>query len=235
MFSSDQVKERVGVYAADHIQQGMTVGLGTGTTVYWLIRELGKRVARGLQFKAIPTSLQTQELAIAQNITLADLTTLSRPEITLDGADEIAPDLSLIKGGGGALLQEKIVAAASRQLIIIADESKLVKNLGNFPLPIEVIPFGWQLTRQHILELDCKEVVLRQKNGNAVVTDHGHFILDCHFEKIFGPEQLNQSLHTIPGVVETGLFIKMADAAIIGYADGKIMEHHPPHTIPSSL
>lgn len=227
MFNSEDIKKRVGTYAADYVQQGMTIGIGTGSTVYWLLQELGNRVQQGLQFKAVPTSRQTQTLATEMGIVLADLNAINELVLTIDGADEIAPDLQLIKGGGGALLQEKIVASASKQLIIIADETKMVPLLGHFPLPVEVIPFGWKQVERKIRQLGCKQVVLRQKNNETFISDHGHYILDCHFESIPDPAGLNQELQFIPGIVETGLFIQMADLAITGYADGRILTTLP--------
>ena len=143
--------------------------------------------------------------------------------MTIDGADEIDPQGRLIKGGGGALLQEKIVAAASDELIIIADSSKLVQQLGKFPLPVEVIPFGYKQVEQKIIAAGfCKKISLRKKNSEIFVTDHGHYILDCDCDRIPDVSALNLSLHLIPGVVETGLFVNMASKAIIGHEGGKI-------------
>ncbi|BAV09769.1 ribose-5-phosphate isomerase [Filimonas lacunae] len=223
MFSHEEIKKRVAEYAADYVEAGMTIGIGTGSTVYWLLQELGKRVQQGLHFKAVPTSRQTQTLATELGISLVDLNNVDQLVLTLDGADEVAPGLQLIKGGGGALLQEKIVAAASRQLIILADESKMVNVLGRFPLPVEVIPFGWkQVQKKIIQQLGCQLVELREKNGETFVSDHGHYILDCHFSQITDTPELNEAIHNIPGVVETGLFPNMADIAVVGYADGRI-------------
>ncbi|MBN9296446.1 MAG: ribose-5-phosphate isomerase RpiA [Filimonas sp.] len=226
MFSQEELKKRVGTYAADYVEQGMTIGLGTGSTVYWLIQELSQRVQQGLQIQIVPTSRQTQTLANEAGITIVDLNDTNGLMLTIDGADEVDNELNLIKGGGGALLQEKIVAAASKELIIIADGSKCVKKLGAFPLPIEVIPFGWKQVQQKIIGLGCAEVVLRERNGQTFVSDHGHYILDCHFNVIEKPLSLNTSLHDIPGVVETGLFINMADIVIVGTEDGKIELKH---------
>jgi ribose 5-phosphate isomerase A len=219
----DEIKKKVGVYAADLVKQGMTIGIGSGSTVYWLIEELGNRVKQGLKITVIPTSLQTEQLTGKAGIPVSDLNNIDKLPLTIDGADEIDPQGRLIKGGGGALLQEKIVAAASDELIIIADSAKLVEQLGKFPLPVEVIPFGYKQVRQKIIAAGfCKEISLRKKNREIFVTDHGHYILDCHFEKIADASALNISLHLIPGVVETGLFVSMASKAIIGYEDGKI-------------
>jgi len=223
MLSSQEIKKNAGLYAADLIKNGMSFGLGTGTTVYWLIQELGARVAQGLEIRAVPTSEQTVQLAGEAGIPLTDLNELDSLAIAIDGADEIDPYGNLIKGGGGALLQEKIVAAASERLVIIADQSKLVSRLGKFPLPVEVIPFGYKQVMRRILDSGlCREVKLREKNGQPFVSDHHHYILDCRFDTIEHPLFLNASLENIAGVVETGLFINMAAQAIIGYEDGKI-------------
>jgi ribose 5-phosphate isomerase A len=223
ILSQDEIKKNVGVYAADLVKSGMTIGLGTGTTAYWLIHELGNRIKNGLELAIVPTSKKTGQLAKEQGIVVTDLDAVNQLALTIDGADEIDPGGRLIKGGGGALLQEKIVAAASHELIIIADNTKLVNQLGKFPLPVEVIPFGYKQVVQKIIQTGlCSKVTLRQKNEKPFITDHSHYILDCEFEKIEDTTSLNMLLHVIPGVVETGLFISMADKAIIGYPDGRI-------------
>lgn len=220
--SRDEIKKKVGVYAADLIKHGMIFGLGSGSTVYWLIEELGERVKKGLEITAVPTSLETKELASKAGIPVSGLDNIDHLLLTIDGADEIDPQGQLIKGGGGALLQEKIVAAASDELIIIADSSKLVQQLGKFPLPVEVIPFGYEQVAQKIGSWGfCRMINQRMKNDQVFVTDHGHYILDCYFENIGDAPALNVALHLIPGVVETGLFINMANRAIIGYEDGQ--------------
>lgn len=220
--SPEEIKKNVGIYAAGFISQNMIVGLGTGTTVLWLIRELGKRVKDGLSIHAIPTSQQTAQLCKEENIPLLTLEDVDQLELTIDGADEIDPNGNLTKGGGGALLQEKIVAAASARLIIIADHKKLVNELGRFPLPLEVIPFGYSQVRRKVLAMGCRSAELRYKEGKPFISDHGHYILDCGFDTIPVPEMLNDELHRIPGVVETGLFCKMASEAVIGYPDDRI-------------
>jgi ribose 5-phosphate isomerase A len=225
--SRDEIKKKVGFYAADLVKQGMFIGIGSGSTVYWFIEELGKRVKQGLEITAVPTSIHTADLARNASIPLSDLDNIDTLELTIDGADEIDPQGQLIKGGGGALLQEKIVAAASEELVIIADSSKLVQQLGKFPLPVEVIPFGHEQVAQKIIAGGiagglCKKVSLRTTNGQVLITDHGHYILDCNYEKIQDLATLNTSLHLIPGVVETGFFINMASRAIIGREDGSI-------------
>jgi ribose 5-phosphate isomerase A len=221
--SIEQVKKNVGIYAVDFVKAGMAIGLGSGTTVYWFIQELGKRIKEGLRVTAVPTSIKTTELAKGAGIVLSDLNTISKLSLTVDGADEIDPKGQLIKGGGGALLQEKIVAAASEELIIIADSSKLVQQLGKFPLPVEVIPFGYKQVNEQIINSGlCKNVKLRKKDNEIFISDHHHYILDCECEKIADASALNTALHLIPGVVETGLFINMASKAVIGYDDGRI-------------
>jgi len=223
MLSSEEIKKNAGVYAADFIKNGMVFGLGTGSTVYWLIRELGLRVSQGLEIRAVPTSSQTIKLAREAGIPLTDLDEVMQLPVAIDGADEIDPQGQLIKGGGGALLQEKIVAAAAEKLIIIADESKYVSRLGKFPLPVEVIRFGYKQVQQHILNAGiCREIKLREKNGSPFTTDHQHYILDCQFDQISDAIAVNTFLRSITGVVETGLFIQMASTAVIGHNDGRV-------------
>jgi ribose 5-phosphate isomerase A len=225
MLSTDEIKKMAAIYAADFIQNEMIVGLGTGSTAYWLIEELAKRVKKGLHITVVPTSKKTQMLATELNMPMIDLNSIDKISLTIDGADEVDSQLQLIKGGGGALLQEKIVAAASEQFIVIVDSSKLVQQLGKFPLPVEVIPFGYKQVLQKILAMGCEDVILRKKNDQPFITDHGHYILDCFFEKINDALSLNNVVHNIPGVVETGLFINMVNKIIVAFADGKIETH----------
>ena len=222
MLAPEDIKKALGKYAAGLVPPNSTIGLGTGTTVYWLIKELSLRIKDGLAVKAVPTSNATRKLAADAGMILVGLNDIDSISLTIDGADEIDPQLQLIKGGGGALLQEKMVAAASRQLLIIADESKFVGQLGQFPLPVEVIPNGWKQVKKKIADLGCDRVALRLSNNLPFITDNGHYILDCDFRSITDPGALNISLHLIPGVVETGLFINMANSVILGYADGRI-------------
>lgn len=224
MSDQNTAKQKAGEYAATFIETGMTIGIGTGSTVYYFIQALAKKIKGGLVIKGVPTSKQTELLAKELNIPLVDLNEVAQLDLTVDGADEIDPQLQLIKGGGGALLQEKIVAAASKKLVIIADETKLVDTLGKFPLPVEVITFAWKQTQRHIQELGCSKIVLRTKNEMPFITDHGHYILDCYFEKIDNAALLQQQLNNIPGVVENGLFVNMATSAIVAYSDGSIKE-----------
>ncbi|RYY53607.1 MAG: ribose-5-phosphate isomerase RpiA [Chitinophagaceae bacterium] len=222
LLTKDQIKQRLGEYAATLVPDNATIGLGTGTTVYWLIKALGNRVRDGLQCRVVPTSAATQKLAEEEGIPVLSLNDAGPIELTIDGADEADHGFQLIKGGGAALLQEKMVAAASAKLFIIIGDDKYVNPLGRFPLPVEVIPAGWKPLVAKLLATGAKQVILREKNNEPVLTDHGHYILDCHYETIDHPAALNTSIHLLPGVVETGLFIDMADTLVIGYPDGEI-------------
>ncbi|KLA31997.1 Ribose 5-phosphate isomerase A [Bacillus cereus] len=213
-------KQLAGEYAANLVKDGMKVGLGTGSTVYWTIQKLGERVKEGLSFQAVPTSKETEVLAKQLNISLISLNDIQSLDLTIDGADEIDANLQLIKGGGGALLREKIVATSSKELIIIADESKLVTHLGTFPLPIEIIPFSWKQTERKIQSLGC-QTTLRLKNNETFITDNNNMIIDCIFpHNITNPTNLHTQLKMITGVVETGLFVNMTSKAIIGTKNG---------------
>ncbi|WP_237980322.1 ribose 5-phosphate isomerase A [Bacillus thuringiensis] len=214
------LKQLAGEYAANFVKDGMTVGLGTGSTVYWTIQKLGKRVKEGLSFQAVPTSKETEALAKQLSIPLISLNEIDILDLTIDGADEIDSNLQLIKGGGGALLREKIVATSSKELIIIADESKLVTHLGTFPLPVEIIPFSWKQTESKIQSLGW-QTTLRLKNNETFITDNNNMIVDCIFPNhILTPSDLHKQLKMITGVVETGLFVNMTSKAIIGTKNG---------------
>jgi ribose 5-phosphate isomerase A len=197
------------------------VGLGSGSTATCAIRFLGERVRGGLKILGIPTSQRTKQLAEQLGIPLARLDEHLQIDIDIDGADEIDPHLNLIKGGGGALLREKIIASASRRFIVVGDSSKQVAHLGKFPLPVEVIPFAESLISRRIAALGA-QVSLRGA-GQPYVTDEGHHILDCTFGEISDPAALAEKLRAIPGVVEHGLFIGMAEVALIG-RDGKVVQ-----------
>jgi ribose 5-phosphate isomerase A len=224
-----QAKRMAGERAAELVENGMRIGLGSGSTVYWTIRRLGQRVRSGLRIEAIPSSRATEQWARAVNIPLTSFAQVKELDLTLDGADEIAPDLSLIKGGGGALLREKLVAAASRRLVIVADDSKPVSVLGKFPLAVEVVPFGWEVTRERIARLGA-DPVLRREGQDPFITDSRHYILDCAFGAIPDPGRLHAELKALVGVVETGLFVGMAEAAIV--SDGRTVKmlRRPPKT-----
>ncbi|HFK1681177.1 ribose-5-phosphate isomerase RpiA [Bacillus sp. SRB1LM] len=214
------LKQLAGEYAANFVKDGMKVGLGTGSTVYWTIQKLGERVKEGLSFQAVPTSKETEVLAKQLNIPLIALNDIQSLDLTIDGADEIDSNLQLIKGGGGALLREKIVASSSKELLIIVDESKLVTHLGTFPLPVEIIPFSWKQTESKIQALGC-QTTLRLKNNETFITDNNNIIIDCVFpHNITNPAHLHTQLKMITGVVETGLFVNMTSKAIIGTKNG---------------
>ncbi len=215
--------------ACELIEDGMRVGLGTGSTAAWLVRCLGDMVRDdGLKVRAVPTSSQTADLARKAGIEVVTLDEAGWLDITIDGADEFDGALNLIKGGGGALLHEKIVAMASDRMVVIADRSKQVDTLGAFPLPIEVIAFGWQVTRSLVEDalsgLDVLgETAERRMVGDApFVTDEGNFILDLHLKRIGDARQMAMLLNQFPGVVENGLFIDICDMAVIGYGDGRV-------------
>ncbi|MEP6682863.1 MAG: ribose-5-phosphate isomerase RpiA [Parafilimonas sp.] len=229
MLTQHDIKQKLGTYAADFIKQDMLIGLGTGTTVYWLLKELGKRKKEGLNFTTVCTSLQTQTVLKEEGIEFLSLDDVDHLQLAIDGADEVDVYGNLIKGGGGALLQEKIVEANSDELIIIVDEKKDVQTLGKFPLPVEVITFGWKQVQQKIQNTYNIVASLRQKEGKRFITDHQHYILDCYFDSIKNPQQLNIDLHLIPGVVETGLFVGMATKIITGYSNGDIKEKDITH------
>lgn len=222
MSSIEEVKELVGRKAVELVKPNMILGIGTGSTAYWFILALAEKIEAGLSCRGVPTSKKTKELMQMHGIPVTDLNDVDFIDLTIDGADEVNPQLQLIKGGGGALLQEKMVAAASKKFIIIADEQKYVSNLGKFPLPVEVVPYGWKQTKRKIEQLGCPQVKLREHSGHVYISDHGHYILDCYFHLIEDPAALHSQLNNIPGQVENGLFLGMANGALIGHANGKI-------------
>ena len=216
----DQEKQAAACAAADLVQPGSIVGLGSGSTATWAIRSLGERVRSGLKMVGIPTSQRTKQLAEQLGIPLATLDQHPQIDIDIDGADEIDPQLNLIKGGGGALLREKIIASASRRFIVVGDSSKQVAHLGKFPLPVEVVPFARSLIAKRITALGAR--VSLRGGDKPFVTDEGHHILDCTFGEILDPAALANELDAIPGVVEHGLFIGMAEMALIGKDGGVV-------------
>lgn len=206
--------------ALEEVRPGMKVGLGTGRTAEAFVRLLGAKVRDGLDIIAVPTSETTEQFAGAQGIRLTTLDDDPELDLTVDGADEIAPGLRIIKGGGGALLREKIVAAASRRMLVIADSGKVVSELGKFPLPIEVIPFGLGATTLAVSRLAAElglqvSTEIRVRGGSPYITDNGNHVLDASFGRIPDPETLADQLLRIPGVVDHGLFIGIASAAIV--------------------
>lgn len=205
--------------AIEYIQNGMTIGLGTGSTAYWAIQGIGEMVRNGLSVRAIATSVQSENLARELAIPIVPFAEIDYLDVTIDGADEVDQQLNLIKGGGGALLREKIVAAATKFYVIIVDESKLVPQLGHFPLPVEVTPFGWEITERRLRELGCTPK-MRMKDGVPFLTDNQHYILDCSFGPIPDPARLHEKVSAITGVMEDGFFINMADVVIAGSPGG---------------
>ncbi|WP_090761021.1 ribose-5-phosphate isomerase RpiA [Bacillus sp. OK048] len=214
-------KTEVGEKAVEYIKDGMIVGLGTGSTVYYFISKLGELVQQGLSIKGVPTSKQTEKLAIELGIPLVSFREIEQIDVAIDGADEVNPELHLIKGGGGALLREKIIAKAAKTFIVVADSKKYVETLGTFPLPIEVVPFGYEMTMKYIRELGGNPK-LRQRRGIPFLTDNGNYIIDSSFQEINQPEELEKSLNLLPGVVDNGLFVGMADA-VITIVDNKLV------------
>lgn len=215
--------------AVDFVEDGMRVGLGTGSTAAWMVRCLGERVREeGLKVSGVPTSTRTAELARQVGIKVVSLDEARWLDLTIDGADEFDPELNLIKGAGGAHLQEKIVATASDMMIVITDPSKQVEHLGAYPLPVEVIPFGWQTSKALIEETLASLDVLGQSsslrmNGEApYVTDEGNHIIDLHLQRIGNARQLSMVLNQIPGVVENGLFVDICDKVVIGHQNGRV-------------
>jgi ribose 5-phosphate isomerase A len=224
--NNDAYKRAAAARAVELVRPGMRIGLGTGSTARHFVELIGERVRAGLDIVGVPTSDATASDAKRCGITLATLDDIPQLDLTVDGADEISPDLSLIKGGGGALLREKIAAAASGRMIVIADESKWVDALGRFPLPIEIVPFGSAAIR-HSIDAAIKSVqktgaltVRQTKNGHPFVTDGGHWIIDAALQRIDDPAALAHALSEVPGVVEHGLFIGLARTAIIGGPKG---------------
>jgi ribose 5-phosphate isomerase A len=206
--------------AAKHVKNGQVVGLGTGSTVRYLILAIGERCKAGLRIQGVPTSRGTADLAKQVGIPLLETEDSWAIDVDIDGADQVDPDLNLIKGGGGALLKEKIVAASARRLIIVVDYTKRVPMLGHpFPLPVEVVPFGWGSTARQIELLGIKPV-LRERNGAIFTTEAGHYILDLYVDKIADPAALETRLNEIPGVVETGLFVGRTDLLLVGTPQG---------------
>ncbi len=225
--SADDKKQRAAAHALGYVEDGMVVGLGTGSTAEYFVRELGRRVEKGLSVVGVATSVRTAELAARCGIAVAEIEDGLSIDVTVDGADEVDPNLCLIKGGGGALLREKIVAAASDRMIVIIDDGKLVDCLGAFPLPVEIVPFGYSATRSKIDGVLIDEgysgraaSLRRTGNGEPFISDDGHYILDCACAGLADPGKLAERLRSIPGIVEHGLFIGLASAVIVGRSGG---------------
>jgi ribose 5-phosphate isomerase A len=219
----DEEKQLAARAAVQLVESGNIVGLGSGSTATYAIRFLAERVREGLKIVGIPTSQKTKQLAEQLGIPLSTLEEHPQIDIDVDGADEIDPQLNLIKGGGGALLREKVVASASRRFIVVAESTKQVARLGKFPLPVEVIPFAQSVIQTRIEALGAQVSLRRYAYDNPYVTDEGHHILDCYFGEIADPPALAQKLRSFPGVVEHGLFIDMAEMAFVG-KDGRVVQ-----------
>ena len=220
-------KKMAGEKAAEAIQNNMIVGLGTGSTAYFTIQKVGERVKQGLTISAVATSIETEKMARELGIPIVPFSEVQAIDLTIDGADEVDPQFNLIKGGGGALMREKLIAYNSKQYMIVVDESKMVPQLGTFPLPVEILPFGHELTLRQ-LQKTCDGVSLRKKDGERFTTDNGNLIADLQLSSIDNPEQIDRRLRQIPGVLETGLFFhRMVDQVMIGTAGGdvKILHH----------
>jgi ribose 5-phosphate isomerase A len=226
---SDAAKYAAARRSVDYVESGMKLGLGTGSTAAWMVRALAERIkADGLQVTGVPTSTRTADLARELGVPVTTLDDAKWLDLTIDGTDEFDARLNLIKGGGAALLQEKIVATASDRMIVIADVGKRVKTLGAFPLPVEVVPFGWQTTKALIeealvaMDVSARDCVLRLNGDAPLLTDERNYIVDLHLGRIGNARQLAMMLNQIPGVVENGLFLDICDTVILGHADGKV-------------
>jgi ribose 5-phosphate isomerase A len=221
---SDQrlAKDAAGKAAANLIKDGMLVGLGTGSTAACFIEHLVNRCKQGLRIQVVATSIKSLEMAEFGCIPTIDINTVEVLDVTVDGADEIDPQKRMIKGGGGALLREKIVATMSKEMIVIVDETKLVKKLGAVPLPVEIVPFAYKATISKIERLGYRGELRKNKQNMPYVTDNHNYIFDIRLDPLsINPEQTDHQLHSIPGIVETGLFINIAGRVIVGYEDGR--------------
>ena len=217
----ERLKEEAGIAACNFIKDGMKIGLGTGSTVRYTVIEIGRRISEdGLNVVGVPTSEATRELALEVGIPLVTLSESSGLDLVIDGADEFDDNFSLIKGGGGALTREKIVAQSSKSMIVVADDRKQVETLGDFDLPVEVLPFEWERTRDRISSICPGEVTLRG-GSEPFVTDNDGYILDCSFgPSISDPKSLEMKILSIAGVVEVGLFVDICDAVILASNGG---------------
>ncbi len=224
MSEIERLKRLAAERAVEYVEDGMVVGLGTGSTARHMLEVLAERLRAGTLegIVGVPTSRETSRLARELGIPLTSLEDEPRIDLTIDGADEVAPDLSLIKGLGGALLWEKIVATASDRLIIVVDEGKLVERLGErAPLPVEVVPFGWTTHLAYLDLLGAQPTLRRSADGTPFTTDGGHYLLDCRFgDGILEPERIEREIRQRVGVVETGMFLGLADVVVVGGEDG---------------
>jgi ribose 5-phosphate isomerase A len=220
--SISDAKNHSALKAVEEVRDGMIVGLGSGSTAKFAIDHLACKVREGMQIRAIASSILSEKQARVLGIPLIDFSGIDKIDLYLDGADEVDENFNLIKGGGGALVREKILAANSDRFIVIVDESKLVKNLGKFPVAVEIIPYGYHFTRKKLADLGCT-ASLRYKNFDVFISDNGNFIVDCTFQNIEDPVLLNEKLNSVPGVVESGLFeSSLVDSLIAGYRNGEV-------------
>ncbi len=221
--TQEAIKDILGKKAAALVEPGMVVGLGTGTTAHQFILHLAERCKTGLSITAVASSERSAQLAKSKGIPQASIEKVEAIDLTVDGADEVDASKRMIKGGGGALLREKIVAYASRKVVILADASKVVARLGKHPLPVEVVPFGHEMTKRHIESLGHKAAWRTSEHGTPWMSDNGNYILDILFAApLTDPETEERRIATIPGIVETGFFFDIADEVLIGYPDGRI-------------
>jgi ribose 5-phosphate isomerase A len=239
---ADIAKRAAAARALEMVDDGMTLGLGTGSTAGWFVRLLSERIrSPGLDVVGVATSSATVWLAEELGVPLRKPDEVDRIDLVVDGADEIDPAFNLIKGGGAALLQEKIVATSSDRMVVIADDTKYRATLGAFPLPVEIVRFGAPLTERAIaavlrdMDVDGRRIVLRSGSSGPLVTDEGHYIVDLHLERIGDPAALAAALTAIPGVVETGLFIDVASSVILGRTDGSAEVLYRPGSEPGDI
>ena len=216
MSTQDEEKRQVAIAAAEYVRGGMALGLGSGSTVYFFLEELGRRVTAGLDVVGIPTSERTAALARDFGIPLATFDQRQELDLAVDGADEVDPALNLIKGHGGALLREKIIAMAARRLVIVVDSSKLSQALGtSMTLPVEVVPFAGPLAQQRLAALGARPDLRIDEGGKPYLTDNGNWILDCAFAPMADPARLEAEINRVPGVMENGLFIGLASEVLV--------------------
>jgi ribose 5-phosphate isomerase A len=223
----EEAKKRAAERAVEFVEDGQVVGLGTGSTTKFAIEKIGERVREGLKLRGVPTSQGSDRLAKQLGIQIVDLNDVERINITIDGADEIDPNFHMIKGGGGALTREKLVALSSNLVVIVVDDPKLVSTLGETrALPVEVLPFAWRMTSRLIEQLGCR-AVLRSSDGATFVTDNSNYILDCEFGPIADPVSLEKAIKLLPGVVECGLFINIANVVVIAFEESVEVRKRP--------
>ena len=221
MADLERMKQLACQRAAQEVQDGMVLGLGTGSTVYYFLQELGRMVREGIHMTGVPTSIRTADLATQLAIPLTTLDDQPHLDLAVDGADEVDANLNLVKGAGGALLREKIIAASADRFVVVVDDGKVVTQLGErYPLPVEVVPFGHNPAIRALEGLGARVTLRRGTDGQTWVSDNGNYILDCHFGPIPDPVALQKELLAIPAVVDSGLFLNMTEMAIVGQADG---------------